>query len=182
MVALPVSSVAYVTPASWPHPSSAHQGQREVLRAQLNPNRIYLHFIPISFHPFSFPQESLTEKLPKELTEEISVGSGLVLLHVVLVLSWGERDNSPGPIKVNGNQWIQASLDLAGRACSRALAKPCPISIQLNRSRAKLLRSWRVLLAWRSTALPYRNPWWRWAAGTDPAAPCCCCRLQGTRN
>lgn len=97
----------------------------------------------LSHPPLSFPPENVTAKLPGFLW-----GRALPYFRTYLRLA-RQRGQYPGPIKVNGNQWIQASLDLAGRASSRAPAKPSPVSIQLHCSSANLLRSWLVLLAQR---------------------------------
>lgn len=93
--------------------------------------------------PFPFPRENSMAKLPG-----FSRGQALPYFRTYLCLA-RQRGQYPGPIKVNGNQSIRASLDLAGRACSRVLAKPSPVSIQLNCSSAKLPRSWLLLLARR---------------------------------
>lgn len=84
-VALCMSSVAHITPASHLCPSPAHQGQREVLRPQLNPDIfIYIFCSTLSFHLFS--SREFDGKAP-----QIFVGSGLALLQSISVLSSAER-------------------------------------------------------------------------------------------
>lgn len=99
MVALCMSSVAHITPAACLCASSAHQGQREGLRAQLNLKLIYLHSLPnCLLPPVSFPLENLMAKLPGFLW-----GQALPYFRMYLCLA-RRRGQYPGPIKVNGNQ------------------------------------------------------------------------------
>lgn len=161
-----MSSAARITSASRLCPSPAHQGQGEVWRAQLNPKRACLRFLP---NPFSLPQEESDSKAPP-----IFVGVRPCPTSEGIWCSAQLRGQCPGPIKVNGNQRIQASLDAAGRACSRALAKPCPVPVQLNGSGAKLLRSWLMLLAQRCPPVQESLVTWsRWNRSRTSLRPPC---------
>lgn len=129
MVALCMSSVARLTPASCLCASSARQGQREGSRAQLNPKLIHLHFLPNCFlPPRFFSSGEFNGKAPR-----ISMGSGLAHYFRMYLCLARRRGQYPGPIKVNGNQWIQASPDLAGRACTATLwPNPAPFQFSLT--------------------------------------------------
>lgn len=134
-------------------PCSARREGR--LQDTVKPKATYLHLLPeLSFHPFYFPWEYVVAKLPGFLWGQASPYVRRYLCTAT------QRRQYPTPIKVNGNQQIQASLGLAGRAHRSALAKPCPILMQLNCCCAKLFRSCCVLLmqrcppGWESMVAP----------------------------
>lgn len=116
--------------------------------------------------PTPFPPRNLTAKLPGFY----GVHPCPISEHVCAQL--GAEDTIPVLLKSMGiSQFKRHWSWLAEHA---ATLRPNPAPFQLSSTAAGPRCCEAGVCCWRSAALPYRNPWWRRAAGTGPAPPCCC--------